>query len=93
MSQEEMEKLQKALEERLKYVDSVCICKSCPTYKKLGEEDDYISYCNPLRGKSKKIKKEAGCTCASCPVWKEMNFTKLFFCTRGTEQQQKEAES
>ncbi|MHA1580352.1 MAG: DUF2769 domain-containing protein [Candidatus Freyarchaeota archaeon] len=37
------------------------------------------------RGKSKKITEEVSCTCPSCPVCKEMNFTKVYFCTRGTE--------
>jgi len=75
--------------ERLKRVEAMCICEGCPTYLRLGETDDYIAYCFPTRGKSKKIKEEAGCICPSCPVWTEMNFTKDFFCTRGTEKQQK----
>ena len=91
MSTSEEEKFMKALEERLKQVEPVCICEACPTYTNLGEKDDYIAYCHPLRGKSKKITEEVSCTCPSCPVWKEMNFTKVYFCTRGTEQQQKES--
>jgi len=29
----------------------MCICGNCPTYLELGEEDDYIVYCFPTRGK------------------------------------------
>ncbi len=79
-----------SIEERLKQVEGMCICEGCPTYLVLGETDDYIAYCFPTKGKSKKIKEEAGCICGSCPVYSQMNFTRLFFCTRGTEKQQKE---
>ncbi len=83
-----MESNPEAMEEKLKQVEGMCICEGCPTYLKLGESDDYIAYCY-TRGKSKKIKDEAGCICSSCPVYAQMSFTKLFFCTRGTEKQQK----
>jgi hypothetical protein len=83
----EKEKPSKTMKNRLTQVDATCICRDCPTYASLGEKDDYISYC--FRGKSKKITEEVGCQCPDCPVWKETKFTKQYFCTRGTEQQQK----
>jgi len=83
-----MEMTLEQMEKRLKKLAPICICRNCPTYLGLGEEDDYIVYCFPTRGKSKKIKDEVGCTCESCPVYEEMNFTKDYFCTRGTEEQQ-----
>jgi hypothetical protein len=82
------EKSGRTMKDRLKQVDASCICGDCPTYASLGERDEYISYC--FRGRSKKITEEVGCQCPDCPVWKETKFTKQYFCTRGTEQQQKE---
>ena len=61
------------------------------TYLGLGEEDDYVVYCFPTRGKSKRIKDEVSCICEPCPVYEEMKFATEFFCTRGTEEQQKES--
>ena len=86
-----MEMTPEQMEKRLKKLEPMCICGNCPTYLELGEEDDYIVYCFPTRGKSAKIKDELSCTCESCPVYKEMNFTTDYFCTRGTEKQQKAA--
>lgn len=79
------------MEERMRNLEAMCICEGCPTYLGLGESDDYIAYCLPHRGKSRKIEAEVGCICPSCPVFEQMNFTTDFFCTRGTEQQQKGA--
>jgi len=47
-------------EKRLRKVESMCICKGCPTYKTLQKEDDNIAYCFPTRGKSRKIAEEKG---------------------------------
>ena len=74
------------MDEMLKEFESMCLCKPCPTYIGLGEEDDYIVYCVPARGKSKKIKDEIGCICPSCPVYEKMKFTTDYFCTRGIEE-------
>lgn len=84
-----MEAHSESMEKMLKEVESMCICEGCPTYFGLGMEDDYIAYCFATRGKSKKIKDEVGCICPSCPVYEKMNFTTEYFCTRGTEEQQK----
>nr|MDO8079569.1 DUF2769 domain-containing protein [Candidatus Freyarchaeota archaeon] len=82
----------KTMEDRLKQIDLFCICSDCPTYAGLGKNDAYISYC--FRGRSKKITGEVGCQCPDyCPVWKENKFTKQYFCTRGTEQQQKKGKT
>jgi len=86
-----METTPAQMEKRLKEVESMCICGNCPTYLGLGEEDDYIVYCFPTRGKSKKIENEVSCICEDCPVYEEMNFTGDFFCIRGTEEQQKKS--
>jgi hypothetical protein len=81
------------LEKRLKKFEPVCICGNCPTCLGLGEEGDYIVYCFPTREKSKKIKDAANCVRESCRVYEEMDFTTHFSCTRGTEEQQRKAES
>jgi hypothetical protein len=78
-------------ERRLKKVESMCICKGCPTYKTLQKEDDNIAYCFPTRGKSRKITEEKGCTCGVCPVYAEMKFLTAYYCTRGLEMKQKAA--
>ena len=54
--------------ERLKRVEAMCICEGCPTYLMLNETDDYIAYCFPTGGKSKKIKEEA----PLASVWNEL---------------------
>jgi hypothetical protein len=77
--------------EKLKMMESMCICKKCPSYKGLGEEDDYITYCFPSRGKSNKITKETGCTCGVCPVYGMNKFMTSYFCTRDIDMKQKTA--
>ncbi|UCE16582.1 MAG: DUF2769 domain-containing protein [Candidatus Bathyarchaeota archaeon] len=86
-----MEMTPKQIAERLKMVESACICKGCPTYKNLEREDDYISYCFPTRGASKNITEEKGCTCGICPIYGQMKFMNTYYCTRGIEMKQKEA--
>lgn len=80
MSPEEMEKMEQK-------VISMCICQSCPTYV---EGADPVGYCFPTIGKNDKITMEDQCVCPGCPVFEEMNLTKTFFCTRGSEREQKE---
>ncbi len=77
------------MEKRLKMIESMCICKGCPTYKALGSDDDYIAYCFPTRGRSKNISEEKGCTCGVCPVYAQMKFITAYYCTRGIEMKQK----
>ncbi|UCB60918.1 MAG: DUF2769 domain-containing protein [Candidatus Bathyarchaeota archaeon] len=79
------------VEKRLKRVESMCICRGCPTYKSLGKEDDHIAYCFPARGRSVNIAEEKGCTCGICPTYAEMKFLTSYYCTRGIEMKQKAA--
>ena len=74
----------KKMEEK---VISECICRSCPTYV---EGADPIGYCFPSIGKNEKIKEEDQCICVGCPVYSEQSLNKMFFCTRGSEKEQKE---
>jgi hypothetical protein len=86
---ESMEMTPEQMAERLKMVESMCICRSCPTYTNLGEDDEYIVYCFPSRGRSKNISEEKGCTCGVCPVYDEMKFMTAYYCTRDIEMKQK----
>jgi len=74
------------MEERKKMVLGMCICKSCPTYVECGEAG---GYCFPLIGKSGCIKEEKQCTCGKCPVYSKMDLKNMFYCTRGSEKEQK----
>lgn len=79
MSPEEL----KQAEEKVK---SVCICRSCPTFVEGAEP---IGYCFPTIGKNDLIQEEDQCICPGCPVFSDFNLTKTYFCTRGSEIEQK----
>ncbi len=83
MSPEDMKK-------REEMVNSMCICKSCPTYKAYGKDDAFIAYCLPTHGKSKNLA-EHGCICGTCPVYEKMKFMTAYYCTRDIEMKQKTA--
>lgn len=60
-----------------KELQAQCICEGCPSYVDCGEP---LAYC--LVGISKCINTEKGCICDACPVFEEMNFDRIYFCTR-----------
>jgi hypothetical protein len=62
----------------------LCICGSCPTYKECGEKK---AYC--FVGKSKCIKEQKGCICGGCPVHSKFGLKNYYYCTKGTEENQK----
>lgn len=62
-----------------------CICKTCPSYFECGEK---IAFCLYESGKSKCIVSEVGCVCPGCPVQLEMSFKKVYYCTRGSAEEQ-----
>ena len=68
-----------------KQVSDMCLCPSCPSY--LDECKDK-AFCYPAGGKSKCIKKEQGCICPGCPVQSAMNYTRVYYCTRGSDVEQ-----
>jgi hypothetical protein len=65
----------------------MCVCPSCPSYADCGEH----GFCSPQTGKSKCINQEKGCICGACPVTSEMELGHGFYCTRGSEDEQKKA--
>lgn len=85
-TEEEADKMIAEFEKKLAAVQKMCICKNCPTYVK---KEEALAFCHPLVGKSKIIEKEKGCICGSCPAYKKMNLTKGYYCTRGSEMEQK----
>lgn len=74
-------------EEQMKMMEqstSMCICKKCPSYIK---REKVLLFCGV--GKSSIIKKEKGCICGTCPVVAHMGLTRLYYCTRGNEKEQR----
>jgi hypothetical protein len=65
---------------------TMCICKECPSYKDTGESA--LLFCGT--GKSSIITDENGCTCGLCPVIAHMGLTRLYYCTRGNEKDQRD---
>ena len=75
-------------EERMKHMKKLmgmCIYGDCPTYMGTGETK--VLFCG-IRG-SQVIMEEKECTCGACPVTPEMALTRLYYCTRGNEAQQR----
>ena len=67
-----------------------CICDLCPTFQECmgkGEGKEGFAFCT--LGKSDCIEKEVECLCSTCPLSREMGLAYSFYCTRGSETQQK----
>jgi hypothetical protein len=90
--EEEMEKMSKMTEkERMKAVEETraqCICPECPTYNECAKEKNQLYYCG-IGESPTCIIKEQGCICPACTVTEKMGYTNQFFCTRGTEKEQR----
>jgi len=70
---------------QLEKIKAMCVCTRCPSFVGTGETD--YPFCEI--GKSTKIKEEYGCTCGLCPVVAQMGLTRLYFCTRSSEAEQR----
>ncbi|WP_255332615.1 DUF2769 domain-containing protein [Methanocalculus taiwanensis] len=67
-----------------------CICPTCPTYRECAEKADDRCFCTIGKSREGCISDESpGCKCHQCVVYQDVGFQKEFFCTRGTEQQQR----
>ncbi len=79
-------------EDMMKMVESkkkLCTCAECPTYNECARENEELLYC--ALGKSQNcITEESGCICPSCPLTEQMGLNHQFFCTRGSEKEQRE---
>lgn len=62
-----------------------CLCRMCPSYVKCEEE---IAFCLSAGGRSACITEEKGCLCPGCPVLDEMGFLHVYYCVRGSENDQ-----
>ena len=67
---------------------ALCICLDCPTYNQCAQKKGELFYC-VLGRSSTCITKESGCICPACPLTEKMGLTNQFFCTRGTEKEQR----
>lgn len=85
-----MEILPSEMKKREDMVDSMCICKSCSSYKAYVKETDFIGYCFPTHSKSKNLA-EHGCICGTCSVYEKMTFLTAYYCNRDIEMKQKAA--
>jgi hypothetical protein len=78
-------------EEQKKTVEAkkaLCECPNCPTYNECAEEKAELLYC--IAGVSPAcITEESGCICPACPVWDKIGFKNDYFCTKGTEKEQR----
>lgn len=63
----------------------MCLCPVCPSYAK---ECRDRAFCRPAGGKSKCIKLEKGCLCPGCPVQAAMDYSHVYYCTRGSDVEQ-----
>ena len=70
-----------------------CICDICPTFKeckrKMGETGGPEGFAFCTLGASACIEAEVECLCSTCPLSREMGLAFSFYCTRGSETQQK----
>ncbi len=82
MTEEEQKKITKANK-------ALCDCPNCPTYNECAQEKGEVLYC--ILGASPTcITEELGCVCPACPVWEKMDLSHEYFCTKGTEKEQRE---
>jgi len=68
----------------------LCICEGCPSYVDCStpSQAKEIAFCISSVGKSACITKENGCLCEACPVKSKMKLKNIYFCTKGSEEQQ-----
>lgn len=67
-----------------------CICDLCPTFRECGVGaggSEAFAFCT--LGASACIEKEVECLCSTCPLSREMGLAFSYYCTRGSETQQK----
>jgi hypothetical protein len=66
----------------------LCICPECPTYTDCARKQKELLYC--AVGKSPScITEEVACICPTCPITEQLGLTHMYFCTKGTEREQR----
>lgn len=78
-------------EERMKAIEEkkpMCICAKCPSYNDCAKGKNELLYC--ATGKSPEcITEEKGCICPTCPLTEAMDLKNGYFCTKGSEKEQR----
>ena len=72
-------------QEQIDAFSAQCICGSCPTYKGTGEVEKLFCTTN----KSEIIKDMKGCQCGLCPNVQQVGLTRIYYCMRGPEAEQR----
>ena len=78
-------------DEKLKTLESDCVCPICPTYNDCAKEKSENVFC--ITGKSKDcINMTLGCLCPTCPLAQkyEIGVMYNFYCNNGSETEQRE---
>ena len=78
-------------EEKMKAVEmnkSLCICGGCPSYNDCAKEKGEALYCS-LGASPTCITNASVCICAGCPVTPKMGLKNQYFCTKGSEKEQR----
>ncbi len=69
---------------------ALCACRECPTYNECMREKDELLFCFGGKSLSCTFEKK-GCLCPTCPVTGLAGLSKVYFCIRGSEQEQRSA--
>jgi hypothetical protein len=62
--------------------------KGCPSYNDCAKEKGEVLYCS-LGASPTCITKATVCICAGCPVTSKMGLKNQYFCTKGSEKEQR----
>jgi hypothetical protein len=67
---------------------ALCICGGCPSYNDCAKDNGESLYCS-LGASSSCIKEAPVCICGGCPVTSKMGLKNQYFCTKGSEKEQR----
>ncbi len=76
---------------RLVELKGKCICPDCPSYNDCAKQKGELFFCSFDSGKSDCITEEKWCICETCPVTEELGLTKIYYCIKGNENEQRGA--
>jgi Protein of unknown function (DUF2769) len=66
-----------------------CICPDCPTYTDCAKQRGESFFCALNAGRSDCITEENWCICETCPVTERIGLTKIYYCIKGNESEQR----
>lgn len=79
------DEVNKVIEEEKK----LCLCPGCPTYNDCMGGKNQVLFCALGKSEGCEINK-IQCLCPTCPVTDEYGLKSIFFCSNGSEQEQRE---